>query len=142
MITLLHNEKMAPELLPFQFNLVDRVLRMISSREQLIDSKRQLDQDDRFTVNIYRMEIERVKYVMKTYLRTRLSKIERHLIYFIEKDRSELMSEAEQLFAFQLLEAKKSHFKSSFFKKVPHELNLLEKEPMPDHIGKCNNNDC
>lgn len=110
MITLLHNEKMAPELLPFQFNLVDRVLRMISSREQLIDSKRQVDQDDRFTVNIYKMEVERVKFVMKSYLRTRLAKIERHLVYFIEKDRSELMSEAEQLFAFQLLEGRKSHY--------------------------------
>ena len=30
MITLLHNEKMAPELLPFQFSLVEKVLRMIS----------------------------------------------------------------------------------------------------------------
>lgn len=136
MITLLHNEKMAPELLPFQFNLVDRVLRMISSREQLIDSKRQVDQDDRFTVNIYKMEIERVKFVMKSYLRIRLSKIERHLVYFIEKDRSELMSEAEQLFAFQLLEGRKSHFKTTFFKKVPHELNVLEQEPVPDRVGK------
>ena len=109
---------------------------MISSREQLIDSKRQVDQDDRFTVNIYKMEIERVKFVMKSYLRIRLSKIERHLVYFIEKDRSELMSEAEQLFAFQLLEGRKSHFKTTFFKKVPHELNVLEQEPVPDRVGK------
>ena len=30
MSTLLHNEKMAPELLPFQFSLVEKILRMIS----------------------------------------------------------------------------------------------------------------
>jgi len=41
------------------------------------------------------MELERVKYVMKSYLRTRLAKIERHLVYLIEKDRSELLSAGE-----------------------------------------------
>ena len=37
MINLLHNEKMAPELLPFQFSLVEKILRMISQREQVLN---------------------------------------------------------------------------------------------------------
>ncbi len=69
-----------------------------------------MDVDDRFTVNIYRMELERVKFVMKSYLRIRLAKIERNLIYIIEKDRSELLSEAEKIFAFNILENRKKHF--------------------------------
>ena len=92
MIALLHNEKAAPELLPFQFPLVESILRLISDRERMIDSKRQVDADDRFYVNIYKMELERVKFVIKSYLRCRLAKIERHLVYLIEKDKSELMS--------------------------------------------------
>ena len=36
MTTLLHNERMAPELLPFQFSLVETILRLIKSREELI----------------------------------------------------------------------------------------------------------
>ena len=56
------------------------------------------------------MELERVKFVVKSYLRVRLAKIERHIIYIIEKDRSELLSEAEKIFAFHVYEARKTHF--------------------------------
>lgn len=107
---LLHNEKMAPELLPFQFSLIETLLRLISNREQMIEQSNSVDVDDRFTINIYRMELERVKFVMKSYLRVRLAKIERNLIYIIEKDRSELLSEAEKIFAFNILENRKKHF--------------------------------
>ena len=75
-----------------------------------MEQRRQTDVDDRFTVNIYKMELERVKFIMKSYLRTRLAKIERHLVYIIEKDRSELLSEAEKIFAFNILESRKTHF--------------------------------
>ena len=110
MNTLLHNEKMAPELLPFQFELVESLLRLVSSREQMIEQKRQVDADDRFNVNVNKMELERVKFVIKSYFRFRLAKIERHLVYLIEKDRSELLSESEKIFAFNLLESRKAHF--------------------------------
>ena len=136
MNTLLQNEKMAPELLPFQFSLVESMLRLISSREQMIEQNRQGDVDDRFNLNIYRMELERVKFVMKSYLRVRLAKIERNLVYIIEKDRSELLSEAEKLFAFNILEARKTHFQQSFFEKVPRELNVFEQDPVPERISK------
>lgn len=32
------------------------------------------------------MEVERVKYNLKAYLRSRIIKIERHLLYIVEKD--------------------------------------------------------
>ena len=110
MIALLHNERMAPELLPFQFSLVEKILRQVSAREQSLEQKRLVDADDRFNVNIYKMELDRVKFVVKSYLRTRLAKIERHHIYLIEKDRSELLSESEKIYAFNLLESRSRHF--------------------------------
>jgi hypothetical protein len=45
------------------------------------------------------MELERVKYMLKSYLRTRIFKIERHLLYLIEKDLASLMSEGEVEYA-------------------------------------------
>ena len=102
----------------------------------MIEQNRQGDVDDRFNLNIYRMELERVKFVMKSYLRVRLTKIERNLVYIIEKDRSELLSEAEKLFAFNILEARKTHFQQSFFEKVPRELNVFEQDPVPERISK------
>ena len=137
MMQLLHNERMAPELLPFQFSLVETILRLIKSKEEFIAQKQlSSDPDDRFNVNIYKMELERVKFIVKSYLRSRLAKIERHILYLIEKDRSELLSQAEQIFAFNLLESRKEHYKASFFNKVPRELNVLEQEPVDDRVSK------
>ena len=70
----------------------------------MIETKKLSDTDERFNINIYKMEVERVKFVMKSYLRARLAKIERHIVYIIEKDRSELLSESEKIFAFNILE--------------------------------------
>ena len=42
--------------------------------------------DNRFYLNLLRMEVERVKFVLKAYLRARILKIERHLIFIVEKD--------------------------------------------------------
>ncbi len=44
------------------------------------------DADDRFYFNVHKMELERVKYMLKNYLRTRMFKIERQLLYLVEKD--------------------------------------------------------
>ena len=37
-------------------------------------------------MNIGRMEVERAKFVLKSYWRVRIAKIERHLLYIYEKD--------------------------------------------------------
>ena len=88
---------MAPELLPFQFKLVETVLRMINKQEKKIEQDGQQSQDanDRFYVNIHKMELERIKFTLKSYLRARLAKVERHLLYIVEKDQSALLSQAE-----------------------------------------------
>ena len=45
------------------------------------------------------MELERVKYMLKSYLRGRLAKIEKFCIYIVEKDKASLLSEAEMEYA-------------------------------------------
>lgn len=55
--------------------------------------------DERFYLNIERMELERVKYLLKAYLRSRIIKIEKHLIYIIEKDKANLLSQSEMEYA-------------------------------------------
>ena len=41
------------------------------------------------------MELERIKYLLKTYLRTRIIKIEKFLLLIVEKDQAKLLSEGE-----------------------------------------------
>ena len=114
---------------------------MLNKQEQKIeeDSQQSQDADDRFYVNIHKMELERIKFTLKSYFRARLAKVERHLLYVIEKDQSELLSQAEKVFAFNLYEARKTHFEHSFFKKIPRKLNIMEEEQLEDcYITKPN----
>mmetsp|Transcript_17932 Transcript_17932/g.30504 ORF Transcript_17932/g.30504 Transcript_17932/m.30504 type:complete len:139 (-) Transcript_17932:45-461(-) len=79
------------------------------------------------------MELERVKYVLKSYLRTRIMKIERFLFFMVEKDQAHLLSPAEMDYAWTLYEAKKDHLKNEFFQNVPNRLNCMKEDAeIPD----------
>ena len=54
------------------------------------------------------MEYERVKYIFKSYLRIRLAKIERNLLYLVETDKASLMSNEEIEFAAALDEQRRT----------------------------------
>ena len=97
-------------------------------------SKNSGHQDTRFYLNIYRMEIERVKYLLKSYLRSRIIKIENQLIYLIEKDQAHLLSQSEMEYAWNLSEAKKEVYQKDFFNKISKTLNPMEN--MPDGMSK------
>ncbi len=84
------------------------------------------DTDDRFFFNIHKMELERIKFMLKCYLRTRLFKIEKYYLYIVEKDQASLLSEGEMQFTWTLYEAKKNHFTTAFFHKIPSRLNQFD----------------
>lgn len=93
--------------------------------------------DNRFYLNLLRMEVERVKFVLKAYLRARILKIERHLIYIVEKDQASLLSQAEMEYAWTLYESRRDHFKSEFFDKISTKLNTMEEgKDMQDFMSK------
>ena len=80
----------------------------------------------RFYLNILRMEVERVKYLLKAYLRCRIIKIEKHLLYIVEKDQASLLSQDEMMYAWTIFEARKGHYKSEFFDRISKNLNCME----------------
>jgi len=83
------------------------------------------------------MEVERVKYMLKAYLRCRIIKIERFLLYLVEMDKASLLSQAEMEYAWTLYEAKKEHYKSEFFDKISKKLNCLEDgKDVGEHMSK------
>lgn len=124
-------------MLPFQFKLVQTVSLLIRKQEKLINdsAQKKQDADDRFILNIHRMEYERVKYLLKNYLRTRLAKIERSLLYLIEKDQARLMSEDEIKFAAQLDQQRRTFFNENFGDKIPAKLNPFDES---DESGLAN----
>ena len=116
---------MAPELLPYQHALVETICALINSQDREIAAKTQmrangqaLSTDERFYMNILRMELERIKYLVKAYLRARILKIEKHLLFIVEKDQANLLSQPEMDYAWQLYESRKEHFKTELFDKI------------------------
>ena len=136
LVQLLHNEKMSPDLLPYQEALVHTVSKAITSQERRLQSNQSTDPDDRFYANILKMEVERTKFVLKSYMRQRIAKIEKYLLWVVEKDQSALLSNAEMAFAFSLYESRKTHLQENLFDKIPKKLNFMAQDTLPDQYSK------
>ena len=67
-----------------------------------------------------------MKYLLKAYLRCRIIKIEKHLLYIVEKDQASLLSQDEMMYAWTIFEARKGHYKSEFFDRISKNLNCME----------------
>lgn len=83
------NEKFAPDLLEHQNEVVECLLNQISETEQRINSERlqrKKDPSKNFGSALYKMEIARVRFVISSYLRTRLEKIQRFVFYLLEQE--------------------------------------------------------
>ena len=76
-------EVSAPDILPYQGELVERIQSVLDKQtaniENLLEGEGQDLQDLYFTITLYQMDIERVRYSLARYLRTRLLKIEKCL---------------------------------------------------------------
>ena len=98
------NEKFAPELLPHHSPLIDCMLQQIRHME---DNVKKLKADD-IRLSIHNMELDRIRFVISSYLRCRLEKIERYAIHVLseEAERSpddRYMTEGETKFAKEYL---------------------------------------
>jgi GINS complex subunit 4 len=67
-------EQFSPEILMYEAELVDVHLRRLSEMERSLDVTF-TSAEQKFLGNIYEMEMERVKYVLKCYLKLRIKKV-------------------------------------------------------------------
>lgn len=109
------NEKFAPEILPNKQELVDCLLGQINTMEGNIESLPSTD----FQKAIYQMEVDRLRFLITSYLRLRLEKIENfvHNILIEETSRSErgeelYLTDDEIEFAKSYKKAMEEHFDS------------------------------
>eukprot|EP00730_Choanoeca_flexa_P001109 TRINITY_DN10483_c0_g1_i1.p1 TRINITY_DN10483_c0_g1~~TRINITY_DN10483_c0_g1_i1.p1 ORF type:complete len:225 (+),score=67.60 TRINITY_DN10483_c0_g1_i1:128-802(+) len=77
------NEKCAPELLQFESDAVEKLNELVKQQEEQAKEGATASTDNKFQFNIYAMEIERVKYLLASYLRTRMWKIEEQARYLM-----------------------------------------------------------
>ena len=90
------------------------------------DASEQPDDGEAFGISLYQMEIDRVKYLLASYLRMRLRKIEKFVFHILgsEEEFSKL-SPNEVEFASKYQEAVERHLKESCLDQIPDKFRSL-----------------
>ncbi|KAK5645930.1 hypothetical protein RI129_004394 [Pyrocoelia pectoralis] len=85
------NEKFAPEILPHKYDIVECLLGQVSHVEENLSNVH----NDDLRRSLHQMELDRLRYLVSSYLRLRLEKIER-FVYFILKQEEERSQKGEE----------------------------------------------
>lgn len=114
------NEKFAPELLPHRSDLVECMLQQISHMEE---NMKRLEKGD-LRLMVHRMELDRIKFVIASYLRIRLEKIERYTIHILSEEANRSAEEyyltpAELQFAKEFLASVEMLFRTVALQHMP-----------------------
>ncbi|GAA95619.1 uncharacterized protein L969DRAFT_85312 [Mixia osmundae IAM 14324] len=128
------NERMAPEVLPHQEDLVDSLLEQIEQQTDAVNLLKDGDstsEELHFQLMLVQTDMERVKWLLQSYLRTRMDKIERFAQYLLAdaEAKAKLTSlESEYLTRYQRMVDKL--MVNSFVKGLPERLQALDTEEM------------
>ncbi|KAF2070561.1 hypothetical protein CYY_008124 [Polysphondylium violaceum] len=126
--TLWINEKFSPELLFYDQVLVDSILEKIQLKENICAENND-NIEHQFMANIYEMEIERLKYMVKMYLRARLQKIEKYYSFILQNDQIiSRLSDNEKEYCQKFSEMTEDHLKQSFLNGLPKSFKNNDKE--------------
>lgn len=122
------NEKGSPEILEFKQELVDNVSQALGQQESLVDTLETNAEADLARL-MYTMENRRVKYLLKTYLRVRLKKIERFASHLLNNATLlDKLSQAEKTFTESYFMAIATHLKVTVLNHLPEAFSGLVKE--------------
>ncbi|XP_076439737.1 DNA replication complex GINS protein SLD5-like [Babylonia areolata] len=124
------NEKFSPELLDARMDLVECMMDQLAAMEENL---KRADKGD-LKISLHRMEVDRIRFIVASYLRIRLQKIEKFTsdVLWREEQKKEddepLMSDSEREFARKFLALKKTHFDTLALKHMPPNMQSAEKE--------------
>ncbi|TPX69018.1 hypothetical protein SpCBS45565_g02732 [Spizellomyces sp. 'palustris'] len=123
------NERCAPEILPYQEHLVNNLLEMLNAQAENVEAQAPDTPDGAFLLVIYQQEMERIKFVIRSYLRTRLAKIQKYTLHFLQEEECRgRLSNEEVAFAEKFQELLERHFMKSCLEELPAFLQRLDDE--------------
>jgi GINS complex subunit 4 len=114
----LQNEKRAPEILSYETDAVEGLLLMAEEQENSLRELEDQEGADAVVQDLLQLEVDRIRHVVRSYLRARLLKLQSCLVYHLDKE-SDKLSPAERAFGQTVLEAQKEHFELSFLRALP-----------------------
>uniref|UniRef100_A0A182JK03 DNA replication complex GINS protein SLD5 n=1 Tax=Anopheles atroparvus TaxID=41427 RepID=A0A182JK03_ANOAO len=114
------NEKFAPDLLPYEDALVEMVMIQLVHMEENLASA---DKNNLLYI-VHRMEVERIRFVVASYLRCRLQKIETYASHILDSESNrprskKRLSDAEHRFAVDFHESVETHFYQLVVRHMP-----------------------
>eukprot|EP00111_Clytia_hemisphaerica_P006601 TCONS_00019127-protein len=120
------NEKLSAELLPHHDELVECMMGQIKEIESSLSSR-----DKNLKTSLQKIELERVKFVISSYLRERLKKIENNVVHILAEEASmeqPRMSPEEMQFAKAFSENLENHFEQLALQQMPANMQSLDKK--------------
>ncbi|KAK6930298.1 GINS subunit, domain A [Dillenia turbinata] len=121
------NEKASPEILRFQFNLIQRSREQIQLMEETVEELAESGADP-LTVSLYQMDLDRVLFLLRSYLRIRLQKIEKYVIHISKTELWNRLSDQEQKFAKRCTDDLEKHLNQSVLSKLPYGYQSILKQ--------------
>lgn len=130
------NEKFSPELLENRSEMVECVMEQLTHMEANLQRVTKGD----VKASVHRMEIDRIRFVLSSYLRSRLRKIEKFFPHVLEKEKSRaegdpsFLSPEEFAFAKEYLANTEMYLKAVSLKHMPPNLqsvDMLKAVPEP-----------
>ena len=106
LVTIWRNEKLSQTLLPYEENIINEVVSLVEKKEEEIKNKK-MDKNIKYYIEI---DIQRIKFIIKDYLRIRLMKIEKYLFYLLKNNKINILSQNEIKFAAELMDVKAAYF--------------------------------
>ncbi|KAI8982022.1 hypothetical protein BDF20DRAFT_446923 [Mycotypha africana] len=114
------NERNAPEILPFERDLVALLLDQVQAQTEKMTELAERNSINTYQSMLYQTEVERVKYVLRSYLRARLDKIERCTLFILRQENlEELLSISELHYAREYQDLMETHNHDSFLHRLP-----------------------
>eukprot|EP00049_Salpingoeca_infusionum_P014731 m.279103 g.279103 ORF g.279103 m.279103 type:complete len:275 (+) comp15739_c4_seq9:202-1026(+) len=114
------NEKTAPELLQYEAEAFSIVHSEVNEQDEATRQKRFENETDKFIFNLYQMEIERLRFLLASYLRTRLWKIEKYALHIrLDAEAQLRLSDKEREYALRYANLVEDHQQRSFLTNIP-----------------------
>lgn len=121
------NEKSAPEILAYEALLVERVQEQVNLMEDNLAAY-SANLDD-MMLSIFDMDVNRLLFLLRAYLRIRLSKIERFAIHIsLTAELWDRLSEQEQAYAQYFVDVLSKHMHSSVLGKLEKAYESMVKQ--------------
>lgn len=128
-------ERMAPDILPYKQELLSIIRQRINEQMEFIEERSislNSDVDVKIHLLIVESELERIKFLVRGYLRARLAKLDKHAIHIVQSidDYGANLSEGEKSYVARQVSILGKLHGSQFLDGFPQELRAID-----DSIG-------